>query len=141
MLSTSFIQNSHPPLNRKASMDVDHSGTVTEAEARQALKNRIPPVTSAAGNGEKSMEIGSESYCFCEAEVDKLVQTLMGWGALQLLFVQKLVQGRTNECEELMSTRKHPVCLTQIGGDTGCVTYSRFMAEMIAAKKAGGMLK
>jgi len=58
-----------------ASMDADHSGTVTEAEARKALKNRMPP-----------------------AEVDKLVQTLMG--------------------------------------DTGCVTYSRFMAEMIAAKKA-----
>ena len=28
----------------EASMDVDHSGTVTEAEARQALKNKIPPV-------------------------------------------------------------------------------------------------
>ena len=52
----------------KASMDADHSGTVTEAEARKALKNRMPPVTSAAGNGEKismtSGDPGSESDVF-----------------------------------------------------------------------------
>jgi len=52
----------------KASMDADHSGTVTEAEARKALKNRMPPVTSAAGNGEEismtSGGPGSESDVF-----------------------------------------------------------------------------
>lgn len=58
-----------------ASMDVDHSGTVTEAEARQALKNKMPAT-----------------------EIERLVSTLMG--------------------------------------DKGSLTYSRFMAEMIAAKKA-----
>lgn len=68
-------------------MDADHSGTVTEAEARKALKNRMPPVTSTAGNGEKiSMDHGGtqDPNLMCvsiEAEVDKLVQTLMGWGA------------------------------------------------------------
>ena len=30
-------------------MDVDHSGTVTEAEARQALKNKMPAVTRQKG--------------------------------------------------------------------------------------------
>ena len=30
-------------------MDVDHSGTVTEAEARQALKNKMPAVTRQQG--------------------------------------------------------------------------------------------
>ncbi|CAK9025162.1 Calcium-dependent protein kinase 2 (PfCDPK2) [Durusdinium trenchii] len=57
------------------SMDADHSGVVTEAEARQALKTKMPP-----------------------AELDEFVNTLMG------------------------SNRQ--------------VTYSQFMAEMIAAKKA-----
>ena len=33
----------------EASMDVDHSGTVTEAEARQALKNKMPAVTRQKG--------------------------------------------------------------------------------------------
>lgn len=94
--------------------------------------------------------------CFSiEAEVDKLVQTLMGWGArktYRTCFV--------GEWHDWWPVRKKGVCygvvalfflahevtlaslakVTQIGGDTGCVTYSRFMAEMIAAKKAGKCL-
>mmetsp|Transcript_73164 Transcript_73164/g.171549 ORF Transcript_73164/g.171549 Transcript_73164/m.171549 type:complete len:691 (+) Transcript_73164:6-2078(+) len=58
-----------------ASMDTDHSGVVTEPEARKALAGRMDP-----------------------AQIDQLVKTLMG--------------------------------------GTGNLTYSRFMAEMISAKKA-----
>lgn len=69
-----------------ASMDQDHSGSVTEEEARQVGAQSLPDGWSEALRGRLP-----------PAEVDSLVSTLMG-------------------------SRK-------------TVTYSSFMAEMIAAKK------
>lgn len=122
-------------------MDADHSGTVTEAEARKALKNRMPPVTSAAGNAEEismtSGDPGSESDVFFYRgwswQVGPNSDGLGGPKNLPVLL--------ENEWHEWLVTGEEKgavVALIFWRGDTGCVTYSRFMAEMIAAKKAGG---